>query len=198
MNTIARTGFGTAKLPAWLGTSVRHLIGDARRHPKAFAAVIATVVAIWALALTRVFMHHVPVLPVLFNWTPSLPYRIVMVDHGPSPLARGDFVVYAFEGEAAERDYPGLKRQPFFKRIAGVAGDTVTVEGREVFINGQHVGRAKTHTFDRRPLDPIAPTAIPPGQVYVQGSSEDSFDSRYRSSGLVDTANVMARVRPLF
>ena len=59
------------------------------------------------------------------------------------------------------------------------------------------VGRAKTHTFDRRPLDPIAPTVIPPGHVYVQGTSADSFDSRYRSSGLVSTADVVARVRPL-
>jgi conjugal transfer pilin signal peptidase TrbI len=78
-----------------------------------------------------------------------------VVDHGPMPLARGDLIVYAFDGEAAERDYPGLKRQPFFKRIVGVAGDVVTVDGRDVFINGLHVGRAKTHTFDRRPLEPI-------------------------------------------
>ena len=76
----------------------------------------------------------------------------------------------------------------------GVVG---TVDGRDVFINGLHVGRAKTHTFDRRPLDPIAPTVIPPGHVYVQGSSADSFDSRYRSSVLVSTADVVARVRPL-
>jgi type IV secretory pathway protease TraF len=31
----------------------------------------------------------------------------------------------------------------------------------------------------------------------VQGTSADSFDSRYRSSGLVSTADVVARVRPL-
>ncbi|MGK2900522.1 MAG: conjugative transfer signal peptidase TraF [Burkholderiaceae bacterium] len=178
---------------AWLGAGARTVIADARRHRLAFAIFGA----IWALALTRVFIHHTPILPVLFNWTASLPYRIVVVDHGPMPLARGDLIVYAFDGEAAERDYPGLKRQPFFKRIVGVAGDVVTVDGRDVFINGLHVGRAKTHTFDRRPLDPIAPTVIPPGHVYVQGTSADSFDSRYRSSGLVSTTDVVARVRPL-
>ncbi len=178
---------------AWLRAGARTVIADARRHRLAFAIFGA----IWALALTRVFIHHTPVLPVLFNWTASLPYRIVVVDHGPTPLARGDLIVYAFDGEAAERDYPGLKRQPFFKRIVGVAGDVVTVDGRDVFINGLHVGRAKTHTFDRRPLEPIAPTVIPPGHVYVQGSSADSFDSRYRSSGLVSTTDVVARVRPL-
>lgn len=193
MNATTRPGLRHGRLLAWLGAGARTVIADARRHRLVFVAFGA----IWALALTRVFIHHTPILPVLFNWTASLPYRIVVVDHGPTPLARGDLIVYAFDGEAAERDYPGLKRQPFFKRIVGVAGDVVTVDGRDVFINGLHVGRAKTHTFDRRPLDPIAPTVIPPGHVYVQGTSADSFDSRYRSSGLVSTADVVARVRPL-
>lgn len=193
MNVITRPGLRYGRLLAWLGVGARTVIADARRYRLVFAIFGA----IWALALTRVFIHHTPVLPVLFNWTASLPYRIVLVDHRPAPLVRGDLIVYAFDGEAAERDYPGLKRQPFFKRIVGVAGDVVTVDGRDVFINGLHVGRAKTHTFDHRPLDPIAPAVIPPGHVYVQGSSADSFDSRYRSSGLVRTADVVARVRPL-
>ncbi len=197
MNAITSPGLRSVGLFAWLRAGARKVIADARRHPLVFATVLAAMGTIWVLALTRVFIHHSPVLPVLFNWTPSLPYRIVVVDHGPAPLVRGDLVVYAFEGEAAQRDYPGLKRQPLFKRIVGIAGDVVSVDGRDVFINGTHVGRAKTHTFDRRPLDPIAPTVIPPGHVYVQGSSADSFDSRYRSSGLVSAADVVARVRPL-
>lgn len=197
MNVITRPALRSVRLLAWLGAGARMVIADARRHRLVFVAIFAITGAIWALALTRVFIHPTPVLPVLFNWTPSLPYRIVVVDHGPASLVRGDLIVYAFDGEAADRDYPGLKRQPFFKRIVGVAGDVVTVDGRDVFINGQHVGRAKTHTFDRRPLDPIAPTVIPPGHVYVQGSSADSFDSRYRNSGLVSAADVVARVRPL-
>ena len=197
MNLMTRPALRSVRLLAWVRAGARAVIADARRHRLVFATVLALMGAIWFLALTRVFIHHTPLIPVLFNWTPSLPYRIVVVDHGPAPLLRGDLIVYAFDGEAAQRDYPGLKRQPFFKRIVGVAGDVVTVDGRDVFINGLHVGRAKTHTFDRRPLDPIASTVIPPGHVYVQGSSADSFDSRYRSSGLVSTSDVVARVHPL-
>ena len=193
MNADACPGLRSIGFFAWLRNGARAVLADARRHRTVFAIFGA----IWALALIRVFIHPVPVIPVLFNWTPSLPYRILLVDRGPAALARGDLIVYAFEGEAAQADYPGLKRQAFFKRIVGVAGDVVSVEGRDVFVNGQHVGRAKTHTFDRHPLDPIAATVIPPGQVYVQGSSADSFDSRYRSSGLVNLADVVARVRPL-
>ena len=163
MNAVTRPGLRSIRLLAWLCSGARTVIADARRHRLVFATILAVMGAIWALALTRVFVHHTPVLPVLFNWTPSLPYRILLVDHGPAPLVSGDLIVYAFDGEAAQRDYPGLKRQPFVKRIVGVAGDVVTVDGRDVFINGHHVGRARTHTFDRRPLEPIAPTAIPPG-----------------------------------
>lgn len=198
MSAVSRDGLSFGAFFAWLRAGVSALAADTRRHPVMVGALLATVGAIWVLALTRMLVHHTPVLPVLFNWTPSLPYRVALVDRQPAPFVHGDFIVYAFEGEAANRDYPGLKRQPFFKRIAGVAGDVVAVEGRDVFVNGIHVGRAKTHTFDRRPLEPIAPTVIPPGHVYVQGIGADSFDSRYRSSGLVNVASVVARVRPLF
>ena len=181
------------RLIRWWASGFHLLLGDARRRWVLFAALAI----IWALAIVRVFVHHTPVVPLLFNWTPSVAYRVVYVDYGSSALARGDLVVYSFMGQAAERDYPGLRTQAFFKRIAGIAGDTVTVRDRDVFVNGTLVGRAKTHTFDRRPLAPIAPIVIPPGFLYVQGTSPDSFDSRYRSSGLVSERYVKAKVHPL-
>jgi conjugal transfer pilin signal peptidase TrbI len=39
---------------------------------------------------------------------------------------------------------------------------------------------------------------IPPGHYYVQGTSLDSFDSRYRDSGLVRAEQVLGTVLPLF
>ena len=102
MNVITRPGLRHGRFLAWLGVGARTVIADARRHRLVFAIFGA----IWVLALTRVFVHHTPVLPILFNWTPSLQHRIVLVDHGPAPLVYGDLIVYAFDGEAAERDYP--------------------------------------------------------------------------------------------
>jgi conjugal transfer pilin signal peptidase TrbI len=119
------------------------------------------------------------------------------VRYGPHELQRGYFVVFAFAGEARNA-YPGLNGQPFFKIVRGLPGDVVTVSGRVVAVNGQSVGTAKTHAFDRRPLDPIAPVVIPPGHYYVQGTSTDSFDSRYRASGLVRAEQVLGTVLPLF
>lgn len=178
----------------WWTHGARLLARDVRRHRRLFALIAA----IWALALMRIFVHHVPVLPVMFNWTTSLPYRVVYVDYWPGPLRRGDLVVYRFNGEAAQHDYPGLKGQALFKRIVGMPGDTISVVDRDVFINGVPAGHAKTYTFDRKPLQPISAGSIPAGFFYVQGTSPDSFDSRYRSSGLVAQSDVQARVRPVF
>ena len=37
------------------------------------------VFAIWGFAYTRLFVDATPRLPVLFNWTPSLPCRVALL-----------------------------------------------------------------------------------------------------------------------
>ena len=170
---------------------------DFLRHMRLRWYLYLPACAVWGFAYTRLFIGPTPRVPVLFNWTPSLPYVVALVQYGAHPLQRGDYIVFAFAGEARVA-YPGLDAQPFFKIVRGLPGDTVTVSGRTVAINGQVVGTAKTHAFDRRPLEPIAPTVIPPGHYYVQGTSADSFDSRYRASGLVRAEQVLGTVLPLF
>lgn len=155
------------------------------------------VFTVWAFAYARLFLDPTPRVPVLFNWTPSLPYHVAVMQYGQHTVQRGDLVVFAFAGEA-QNQYPGLRGQPFFKRIRGLPGDVVRVEDRQVSINGEDVGVAKTHAHDRRPLAPIAPMVIPAGHYYVQGTSPDSFDSRYRESGLVREEQLVAIVVPLF
>lgn len=159
--------------------------------------IYAFVGAIWILASVRVLADPTPRIPLLFNWTPSLPYRVAWLEREPAQLVRGDFVLYAFRGEAVTA-YPGLGGQPFFKRIAGVPGDRIEVADRNVFVAGQCVGFAKLHTIDGRPLSPISDSEIPPGHYYVRGTSPDSFDSRYREAGLVASGTLIGRVHPWF
>ena len=155
-------------------------------------------VMIWTLAYVRLFIDATPRLPILFNVTPSLPYTVAVVNYRAHGIRRGDFVVYAFEGPA-QRIFPGLYHQPFFKIVRGVAGDKVTVRDRHVFVNGQEVGIAKTHTTVKHlRLEPIAETVIPPSYFYVQGTSQDSFDSRYSINGLVRADAVLGVVIPIF
>jgi conjugal transfer pilin signal peptidase TrbI len=195
MNVVpTRSSLASRLVPGWLRRGATSLAEDALRRWPLYALVFG----IWALATARALWSPMPLIPLLFNSTPSLPYHVAVVDYNRStPLARGEYVVFAFEGEA-RRDYPGLAGQPFFKRVAGLPGDVVTVRDRLVFVNGLPIGLAKEHTHDGRPLQPIEPTVIPPGHLFVQGTHPDSFDSRYRSSGLVRMEQVAARVNPIF
>ena len=108
------------------------------------------VFAVWAFAYARMFVDPTPRLPLLFNWTPSLPYHVAWMQSGAAPLQRGDLVVFRFEG-AAQTRYPGLRGQPFFKRVCGLPGDVVTVQDRIVQVNGASVGIAKTHAVRSPP-----------------------------------------------
>jgi conjugal transfer pilin signal peptidase TrbI len=98
----------------------------------------------------------------------------------------------------AQQHFHGLRGQPFLKLVRGLPGDVVTVQDRVVHVNGEPVGFAKTHAHDRYPLAPISPLVIPDGHYYVQGTSPDSFDSRYSASGLVRAEQVLGVALPIF
>ena len=85
-------------------------------------------------------------------------------------------------------------RVPYLKTVRGVPGMAVTVEadGR-VRLDGDRVGRVKTHALDGRPLDPIAAGIIPPGHFYLHADHVDSHDSRYAEIGLVPRARILGR-----
>ena len=57
-----------------------------------------------------------------------------LVDFGAP--ARGDVIVFIF---------PEDRSKDFIKRVVGVAGDTVEVRGKKVFINGQAVEDRYAH-----------------------------------------------------
>ena len=196
-DTCPATDQATEHAQPWSPKRLRLAGTRLAHHVQAHCMVYLPVLAIWTLAYLRLFVDPTPHVPVLFNWTPSLPYKVALLHPIKGALRRGDFIVFSFAGDGV-RDYPGLAGQPFFKIVRGLPGDTVTVEGREVRINGRPVGIAKMHAFDRRPLSPIAPGVIPPGHLYVQGLSPDSFDSRYQLSGLVRAEQVIGLVAPIF
>jgi conjugal transfer pilin signal peptidase TrbI len=165
-------------------------------HMHARWYLYAPIVAVWMLAYVRLFVDPTPRLPLLFNWTPSLPYHVAWMRSGNAQPRRGDLIVFRFEG-IAQAHYRGLRGQPFFKRVRGMPGDVITVEDRTVSLNGEAMGVAKAHAFDRHPLAPITPLVIPAGHFYVQGTDPDSFDSRYRDSGLVRSEQILGIVLPL-
>jgi conjugal transfer pilin signal peptidase TrbI len=148
----------------------------------------------WQLHVIIALVVAVSYQHLLFNVTPSLPYVLAVLERGAT-IQRGDLIVFRFEGGEIG---PYLKGQWFFKRVAGVPGDTVRVEGQNVFVNATPVGFAKPRTHTGEPLEPIAPGPIPPGRYYVQGTHPDSFDSRYRVNGLIRAEQIVGVAHAVF
>jgi len=73
----------------------------------------------------------------------------------------------------------------FLKVVRGKPGDTIRVDGRNVFINDKLIGQAKSATRRGFPLTVIEGGVIPLGYYFVAGVHPDSFDSRYGEIGLV-------------
>lgn len=122
------------------------------------------------------------------NMTESLPGTVFLIDKKDREVSRGRYVAFTWQGAAPIPD--GIT---VIKRVAGVEGDQVTVIDRNVFINGQSVGKAKTHSRTGDPLVAISDAIIPFGYFYASADHPDSFDSRYAKPGLIPTNAVRGR-----
>jgi signal peptidase I len=102
---------------------------------------------------------------------------------------RGDVVVFIF---------PEDRSKDFIKRVIGVAGDTVEIRGKAVFINGKKIDDPHAYfAGDSVPagvptLDHYGPKTVPPHHIFVMGDNRDrSYDSRFW--GYVDLNAVLGK-----
>ncbi len=99
-----------------------------------------------------------------------------LVDFGTP--ARGDVIVFI---------YPEDRSKDFIKRVIGVAGDTVEVRNKKVYINGKAVEDSHAHFEGYDPQlggtvngDNYGPKVVPAGHIFVMGDNRDrSYDSRF-------------------
>ena len=83
------------------------------------------------------------------------------------------------------------------KRLVAVAGDTVEIRNKKLFVNGQEVedGHANfldPHVNSNGPRDNYGPTKVPEGKVFALGDNRDrSYDSRYW--GFADVADIKGK-----
>lgn len=171
-------------LPVRVARHLWHHHGEMWNHIARCKFVYATLVVLWLLAANHLGL----------NLTDSMPERLVWLEHGARPT-RGDLVAFRFEGQGITAKFNG---QRWFKRVAGVPGDQITVVNREVFINGSSIGVAAERSPRGTELSPIAPGVIPEGYLFLRGSSGDSLDSRYSVVGLVRRELVQARAHTIF
>jgi signal peptidase I len=103
---------------------------------------------------------------------------------------RGDVVVFV---------YPEDRSKDFIKRVIGVAGDTVEVRGKKVYISNQVIDDPHAF-FEEKELqgggiyvrDNVGPVRVPDGHLFVMGDNRDrSYDSRFW--GFVDLKDVKGK-----
>ncbi|MFP1132889.1 signal peptidase I [Asticcacaulis sp. W401b] len=126
------------------------------------------------------------------NETESLPNWAFWVNKNELTPRRGDFFAFV---PPPNPYYPAGFR--FAKQIVGVPGDVVDVRGLDFFINGRHVGTAKTHDQRGNPVEISAQGTIPDGKYFVVTPHKDSFDSRYALIGLIDRDRLVGKAYPV-
>ncbi len=97
---------------------------------------------------------------------------------------RGDVIVFK---------YPQDESRDFIKRVIGLPGDTLEIQGRRVLINGKPLDESYAHFVDgaKSPMEQehFGPIVIPPHKLFMMGDNRDrSMDSRVW--GLLDESKV--------
>ncbi len=103
---------------------------------------------------------------------------------------RGEIVVFI---------YPEDRSKDFIKRVIGVAGDTIEIRNKKVFLNGlpfedKHGVHVEEFIYPGsiQPRDNFGPVTVPQGKIFAMGDNRDqSYDSRFW--GFVDIKDVLGK-----
>lgn len=121
------------------------------------------------------------------NLTNSVPYTLFFTTKKEQP-EKGDYVTFY------HKNYP----KKLVKKVIGIEGDTVKIEGSQMSVCGEIVGdMIEVSQTGYRP-SPLREKAIPEGYFFVKGDHLQSFDSRYEEFGLLKKENVLEVLWPIF
>jgi signal peptidase I len=129
-----------------------------------------------------------------FSYGVKLPLIGATVFSRPGPV-RGDVVVFRF---------PRDRSLDYIKRVVAIAGDSIEIKDKQVFLNGKPVENPHAHftSLDIMraaggPRDNFGPVTVPEGKIFVMGDNRDnSYDSRFW--GFVDIQDVRGKAMIIY
>jgi conjugal transfer pilin signal peptidase TrbI len=125
----------------------------------------------------------------MINQSQSLPYRLFLRVKGkPDLIDRGVMIAFS---------HP-LSKQILAKEIAGLPGDEIKIENDRIYVHGQEIGILQKATSKGISLNPITERVVNEGCIFVRGTHERSFDSRYAEFGLVPIERVQDKLEAIF
>lgn len=150
--------------------------GRRRIWPIVAGVLIATVLLLRALVLT-------PYVVMSGSMEPTLPVGSYLIgEHASIDPARGDIVTFTIDGDDRE----------LIKRVVGVAGDVIDIQGGHLYVNGELApdnAHGTTEELDHLAEHVSFPYLVPDGAVFVMGDNrEHSLDSR--SFGAVSVSDI--------
>ena len=109
---------------------------------------------------------------------------------------RGKVVVFHREDDPTTAG--DESRRALVKRVIGVAGDTVTLRGDTVFVNGELLREPYVLPIHASAHEATSFT-VPEGELFLLGDNRDeSYDSRFWSKPFVPVARVMGPVAAVY
>lgn len=141
-----------------------------------------------------------------FNQSPSMKGRVFLIAKNSLPQEYKDVVIFKTKEDSfkdvGEDKYPKAHKSKL-KEVIGFYGDIIDVKksiedrNNHIYINGRDYGIIKEYSLKGERLLPITGIdkriTIPKDYYFVYTPHKDSYDSRYKSVGLIHKSQIIGR-----